>query len=385
MSSPGVVSACRACVKNGRNALDFALNEQQEMMQKLARGFLAAEYPEKVLRAVVSDEKGFLPELWQKMAAIHLTGLSLPEEQGGVGDFLDLAVVLEEMGKACFICPFFATVVLGAGAIMAAGSDEQKKRYLPSIVEGRSLMTLAVAGPAGKYAADAVDIKAARSGTDFILHGTGLFVPDALVADFIICAARTDDGITLFIVDINSHGVTVKPLPTISGDKLCEVRLENVRVSKKDVLGKVAEGWGYIEKVLERASVALCAGMVGLAGQALKMTLDYAKERTAFGHPIGAFQSLQHRCADMLVDVDGSRLVTYQAAWRINEGLPAARETAIAKAWVSQACRRVMASAHQVHGAIGFSEDHVLHLYTKKSLADEFSFGNTSYHLDKIV
>jgi alkylation response protein AidB-like acyl-CoA dehydrogenase len=364
--------------------VDFALNEQQEMMQKLARGFLAGEYPEKVLRAAAKDEKGFLPELWQKMAAINLSGLSLPEEYGGVGDFLDLAVVLEEMGKACFISPFFATVVLGAGVIMVAGSDEQKKRYLPPVVEGRSLVTLAVAGPTGKYAVDAVDIKAVRSGADFTLDGTSLFVPDALVADYIICAARTDDGVTLFLVDINTKGVNVTPLPTISGDKLCEVKLENVRASRQEVLGEIGQGWRYIEKILERASVALCSEMVGLAGQALKMTLDYAKERTAFGHPIGAFQSLQHRCADMLVDLDGSRLVTYQAAWRINEGLPAARETAIARAWVGQACRRVMASAHQIHGAIGFSEDHILHFYTKKAGADAFSFGDVSYHLDKI-
>jgi alkylation response protein AidB-like acyl-CoA dehydrogenase len=365
--------------------LDFALNEQQEMMQKLARGFLAAEYPEKVLRTVVKDEKGFLPELWQKMAAVHLTGLSLPEEYGGVGDYLDLVVVLEEMGKACFISPFFATIVLGAGAIMAAGSDVQKKRYLPSVIEGRCLVTLAVAGPSGKYAADAVDIKAVGQGNAFILNGTVIFVPDALVADHVVCAAHATSGITLFIVDIKRQGITVKSLPTISGDKLCEVNFKNVRVSEQDMLGEVGQGWGYIEKVLERASVALCAGMVGLAEQALKMTLDYAKERTAFGHPIGAFQSIQHRCADMLIDVDGSRLANYQAAWRINEGLPADRETAIARAFISQACRRVMASAHQIHGAIGFTEDHILQLYTKKALADEFSFGDVNYHLEKLV
>jgi alkylation response protein AidB-like acyl-CoA dehydrogenase len=365
--------------------VDFALNEQQEMMQKLARDFLASEYPEKVLRAVVKDAKGFTPELWQKIEAINLTGLSLPEEYGGVGDFLDLTVVLEEMGKVCFISPFFATVVLGAGAIMAAGSDEQKKRYLTGIIEGKTRITLALAETSAKYTQDEIQLRAISHGTDFILNGTKLFVPDARVADYIVCAARTGGGITLFIVDTNSPGLTVKPLQTIAGDKLCEVKFENVRASEKEVLGEVDKGWRHIEKVLERANVSLSAGMVGLAGQALKMTLDYAKERMAFGHPIGAFQSIQHRCADMLVDVDGSRLATYQAAWRINEGLPAAREAAIAKAWVSQACRRVMASAHQIHGAIGFSEDHILHFYTKKAGADASSFGDVNYQLEKIV
>ncbi len=365
--------------------MDFALNEQQEMMQTLARDFLTSEYPEKVLRATVKDEKGFTPELWQKMAATNLLGLSIPEEYGGVGDFLDLTVVLEEMGRVCFISPFFATVILGASAIMEAGNEEQKKKYLPGIVEGKSIVTLAVAELAGKYTADAVQVKAVRRGGDFVIDGTKLFVPDAHVANYLVCVARTGDGVTLFIVDINTPGIIVKLLNTIVGDKQCEVNFNNVTVSGEDMLGEKDKGWPCVEKILQRANVARCAEMVGGAQQVLKMTLDYAKERIAFGHPIGAFQSIQHRCADMLIDIDGSRFVTYQAAWRINVGLPAARETAIAKAWVGQACRRVMHSAHQVHGAVGFSEDHILHFYTKKASANEFSFGDVNYQLTKIA
>jgi 3-oxocholest-4-en-26-oyl-CoA dehydrogenase beta subunit len=365
--------------------VDFALNEQQEMMQTLARDFLTREYPEKVLRAMVKDEKGFTPELWRKMAATNLLGLSIPEEYGGVGDFLDLTVVLEEMGRVCFISPFFAAVVLGAAVLIEAGNEEQKRKYLSGIVEGKSIVTLAVAELSGKYTADDIRMKAGRRGGDFVIDGTKLFVPDAHVADYLICVARTDNGITLFIVDINTPGITVKLLKTIAGDKQCEVDFHNVKVSGEDVLGEKDKGWPLVEKVLRRASAARCAEMVGGAQQVLKMTLDYAKERVAFGHPIGAFQSLQHRCADMLIDVDGSRYVTYQAAWRINEGLPAAREVAIARAWVSRACRRVMSSAHQVHGAIGFSEDHILHFYTKKASASEFSFGDVNYQLEQIA
>ena len=365
--------------------MDFALNEQQEMMQTLARDFLASEYPEKVLRATAKDDKGFTPELWRKMAATNLLGLSIPEEYGGVGDFLDLTFVLEEMGKACFINPFFATVVLGAGAIMAAGSEEQKKKHLPAIAGGKSIVTLALAETGGKYTADGIKMKAERRGGDFLLNGTKLFVPYAHVVDFIICAARTDEGIALLIVDINAPGITVKPLKTIAGDKQCEVNFNNVKVPGENILGDVDRGWHYIERVLERANAALCAEMVGMAEQVLKLTLDYAKERKAFGHPIGAFQSIQHRCADMLIEVEGSKYVTYQAAWRINEGLRATRETAIAKAWVGQACRRVMSSAHQVHGAIGFSEDHILHFYTKKASANEYSFGDVNSQLEKIA
>lgn len=371
--------------------MDFGLNEQQEMMQTLARDFLASEYPDKVLKAMVRDEKGFTPELWQKMAATNLTGLAIPEKYGGVGDFLDLTIVLEEMGRVCFLSPFFATVVLGASAVMEAGSDEQKQKFLQGIAEGKIIMTLALTEPSAKYTADAVQAKAERRGSDYIINGTKLFVPDAHAAYYIICAARTGegkdprDGITLFIVDINTPGITIKPLKTIAGDKQSEVTFDNVRVSQDNILGGVNKGWQYVEKVVQRANVARCAEMVGMVQQVLKMTLDYAKERVAFGHPIGAFQSLQHRCADMLIDVDGSRFATYQAAWRINEGLKADREVAIAKAWVSQACRRVMNSAHQVHGAIGFSEDHILHYYTKRVRAYEFSFGGVDFQLDKLA
>jgi len=370
--------------------VDFALNEQQEMMQTLARDFLTGEYTDKVLRAMAGDEKGYTPELWKKLAEMNLLGLSIPEDYGGIGDFLDLIVVLEEMGRACFISPFFSTVVLGASSIIEAGSDEQKQKFLPDISEGKTIITLALAEESAKYTPDAIQTKATQQGDDFVINGVKLFVTDAHVSDYLICAAMTGEAenprerISLFIVDINTPGVSCKSLKTISGDKQAEVTFDDVRVSGDSVLGEIDKGWPYAEKILQKANVARCAEMVGLAQQALNITRDYTKERIAFGHPIGAFQSVQHRCADMLIDIDGSRFATHQAAWRINKGLPAAREVAIAKAWVSQACRRVMNSAHQVHGAIGFTEDHILHYYTKKARASEFSFGDVNHHLERI-
>jgi alkylation response protein AidB-like acyl-CoA dehydrogenase len=229
-------------------------------------------------------------------------------------------------------------------------------------------------------------VKAVKKGSDYVITGTKLFVPDAQSADYLICVARTSDtGITLFIVDIKTPGIAVKPLETIAGDKQAEVVFENVKVSSDNILGVPDKGWPHVEKIIRKAAVARCAEMVGLARTALDISLDYAKERIAFGHPIGAFQSIQHRCADMLIDLDSSRFVTYQAAWRINEGLPASREAAIAKAWVGQACRRIMFSAHQVHGAIGFTEDHILHYYTRKARTCEFSFGDVDSNLEKLV
>jgi alkylation response protein AidB-like acyl-CoA dehydrogenase len=366
--------------------LDFALNEQQEMLQAAARDFLAAEWPEKVLRAMAADAKGFTKELWQRMAELDLLGLSLPEEHGGVGDFLDLAVVLEEMGRGCFLTPFFTTVVLGAGAIMAAGSEAQKKQYLPAIAAGKSIITLAVTEESGRYVPDDMQMRAFRRGSEFVLTGRKYFVPDAHVADHIICATRAGagDNTTLFMVDIKKDGINVHPLKTISGEKLCTVDFNEVVVGREDIIGVLGGGWPVVEKIIERAAVARSAEMVGIARQVLKITLDYARERTAFGHPIGAFQAIQHRCADMITDTEGAWLATYRAAWRLSQGLPAAREAAVAKSWSGQACRRVCASAHQVHGAIGFARDHILHLYTRKASAGESSFGDADFWLEKL-
>ena len=358
------------------------------MMQTLAKDFLAAEYSDKVLKAMVKDEKGYTPELWKKMQEMNLMGLSLPEQYGGVGDFLDLIVVLEEMGRVCFLGPYFSTVVLAAAAVAEAGSEEQKQKYLNAIAEGKKIVTLAIIEADNSYSASSIKTQAKQQGNDFVINGTKLFVPDAQNADYIICAARTSDfkeGITFFIVPADADGLTINPLKTISGDKQSEVAFNNVTVPAGNILGSVNQGWSYLEKVLQRANVARCAEMVGMAEQALKLTLDYAKERLAFGHPIGAFQAIQHRCADMLIDVEGSKFVTYQAAWKINSGLPAAKEAAIAKTWVSEAGRRVMVSAHQVHGAIGFSEDHILHYYTRRTRAYEFSFGGADEQLEKLA
>lgn len=358
------------------------------MMQTLAKDFLAAEYPDKVLKAMAKDEKGYTPELWKKMQEMNLMGLSLPEQYGGVGDFLDLTVVLEEMGRVCFISPFFATVALAAGILMTASAPEQQKQYLTAIAEGKKIVTAAIAEKSGKYTPESIQTTAKAQGGDYIVNGSKLFVPDAQNADYIICAARTSDdkdGITLFVIESDAPGLKINPLASMSGDKQAEVVFNDVQVPADNILGELNRGWTYLVKALERANTARCAEMVGMAEQALKLTLDYAKERIAYGHPIGAFQSIQHRAADMLMDVESSRYITYQAAWKINTGLDAARDVAIAKAWVSQACRRVMVSAHQIHGAIGMTEDHILHYYTKRMRSYEFSFGGPDEHLEKLA
>jgi 3-oxocholest-4-en-26-oyl-CoA dehydrogenase beta subunit len=370
--------------------MDFTLSEQQEMLQKSARDFFSKEYPDTILREMVKDEKGYTPALWQKIVDLGWSALSIPEAYGGVGDFLDLIVVLEEMGRASFISPFFSTTVLGASCIMEAGNESQKKEFLPAIAEGKSIFTLALLEKDAKYTPDSIKIKASPLTGGYQLDGVKFFVTDAGSADFLICAARTSDssnpgeGITLFIINTRSPGIKCNPLQTIAGDKQYEVVFEKVKVTRENILGKLDQGWRPLKRVLEKATASRCAEMLGGAERAFDLATTYAKERTAFGHPIGAYQSIQHRCADMLIDIEGSRNVIFQAAWRVNEGLPAEREVSIAKAWINQALRRVMVSSHQIHGAIGFTEDHILHWYTRRARMQEFSFGDVNFHLSSL-
>jgi alkylation response protein AidB-like acyl-CoA dehydrogenase len=372
--------------------MDFSLSEGQEMLRETARDFLTTACPKSLVREMAEDERGHPLQLWQKMAELGWMGVFIPEEYGGAGlSFLDLVVLLEEMGRACLPGPFFSTVVLGALTVLEAGSEEQKQWLLPMLAEGRLLLTLALTEGTATYAATGIRTRAVQTEEGFRIQGTKLFVPDAHLSDYLICAARTretetpEEGITLFLVDAKSPGASCTLLKTIAGDKQCEVILGNVMVPSTNVLGTLHEGWPVVEKVLDKAVVARCAEMVGGARQVLEMSIAYAKERIAFGHPIGSFQAIQHHCADMLVDVDGCSLLTYSAAWRLGEGLPARQEVAMAKSLANEKCRRIAALGIQIHGAIGFTEEHDLPLYFKRAKAWEMSLGDSSFHLDRIA
>jgi alkylation response protein AidB-like acyl-CoA dehydrogenase len=372
--------------------MNLALTEEQEMLKKMAHDFLTDKLPKKVVKEIEESEPGYSPDLWREMAGLGWMGLSLPEKYGGSGmSFLDLAVLLEEMGKACLPGPYFSTVVLGGLTIADIGSDEQKQEYLPKLASGEKIFTLALTEPSAKYDAAAIQTKATADKDGYILNGTKLFVPDAHIADYMLVVARTDEkakaekGITLFIVGGKSPGLNCTVLKTIANDKLCEVVFNKVKVPKENVLGELNQGWSTVQKIIQRAAVAKCCEMVGCIQQALDMTVSYAKERKQYDRPIGSFQVIQHYCADMATDVDGTRLSTYQAAWMVSEGLPGTREVAIAKAWAGEACQRVMALAHQIHGAIGVTIDHDLQYYTRRAKAAEVSFGDANFYREIVA
>jgi len=367
--------------------MDLGLSEEQEMLRKSARDFLRRECPKQLVRQLDESEKGYSPELWRKMTDLGWMGLVFPEKYGGSGhSFLDLAILLEEMGYDLVPGPFFSTVVLGGLTILAAGNEEQKTEFLPKIARGEMILCFALTEPTASYDAASVKTRAIARDGEYVINGTKLFVLNANVADYILCVARTketrdpEDGITVFLVGARSPGVRCTLLKTLARDKQCEVIFENATVSERSVVGRKDEGWPMVKDILQKAAVAKCAEMVGGAQASLDMAVNYAKERVQFGRPIGSFQAIQHYCANMAMDVSGSRFITYKAAWKVGEGLPSALDAAIAKAWVSEAYGRVALSAHQIFGAIGFTMDHDLHLYYRQAKAGEIIFGGADFH-----
>jgi alkylation response protein AidB-like acyl-CoA dehydrogenase len=370
--------------------MDLGLSEEQEMLKNAARDFLEKEVPEKYVRDMEEDEKGYSPEVWSKMAGLGWQGLIIPESYGGSDfGFLDLVVLLEEFGRALVPGPFIPTV-LATLAILEGGSEDQKKQYLPKIASGEQIGTLAVTEPSARWDAEGIQLKAEKSGDGYTLNGTKLFIPDAHVSDFMVVAARTggsgENGITLFVVDTKSAGITTTVLKTIASDKQCEVKFENVKVPASAVLGAEGQGWKTLEQVQLKATVAECAYLVGLAQMDFEISVNYAKERVQFGRPIGSFQAIQHKCADMVTDVDGARFITYRAAWSVAEGEPdAALNVHMAKAWCSDATRRVVAHGQQIHGGIGFTKDYKIQLFFRRQKRSELMWGDGDFHREAVA
>ena len=378
--------------------MDFSMSEEQEMLRKTARDFLETECPESVVREAEKGDEGYSPELWRKTADLGWMGLAYPEKYGGTGgSFLDLAVLYAEFGRAMFPSPHLSTVVLCGLTILAAGSEDQRADLLPKIVNGDLILALALAEPESSWDgkawdAEGVTVRAAPDGNDYVIDGTKLFVHDAHIADYLLCVTRTgdraapEDGITLFLVDAKSPGIGYTLLKTTAGDKQCKVVLDKVKVPKKNMVGGLNGGWAPLAKVLQQGAVLLCAQMVGAGQRVLELAVDHAKTRIQFEQPIGINQYVQEHCVFLVSEVDASRWVTYQAAWRLSEGLPCDMEVAIAKAWASDALERACWYAHQVLSGVGYTvNDGVLPLYSRRAKSAQLYLGDTAYHLEKIA
>lgn len=368
--------------------MDFGLSAEQELLKKEVRHFLETECPRPVVRKLEATEAGYSPQMWRKMAELGWLGLVLPEEYGGVGgSLLDLAVLLEEVGRATVPGPIFSTMVMGVLPLLEAGSAEQKERLLPGVARGEVLLTMAIAEPETDCQPRHMATRASRRRDGSLaVSGTKLFVHNAHTADYLLVVARTGragnagGGTSLLIVDRKAPGVGLAPLVTIAADRQFEVVLDRVPCGPGDVVGGPGQGWPVVKSTLLKATALQCAEMVGVAHKALELTAAYSATRVQFDRPIGSFQAVQHRLADMLTDVESSRWLSYQAVWRLEKGLPAEKEVSMAKAWTSDACQRVVSGAHHIHGGVGFDVEYDLHYHFRWSKALELNFGPAPLH-----
>lgn len=371
--------------------MDFGFSEEQEMLRDAARRFLTDNCDTKFVRRMMAHETAHDSAFWEKLVGLGWPGLLIPEEYGGQnGTFLDMTVIVEEAGKALIPGPFFATALLGAPILIEGGSDAQKKDLLPKMAEGKMIATVAIAEAPGRFDAGGIAMSASKKGSGFVLNGEKFFVPDAHVADAIVVAARTgggsgQDGITVFCVPANEKGITVTQLKTVDMTRrMCHVKFDNVQAS--EILGKEGEGWPLLGRTLDVGAAALSAEMVGTAQKALDIAVDYAKTRVQFGKPIGSFQAVKHKCVDMMVAVENARSLTYYACWTVDERVAeAATAVPMAKAYASDMAKTVTSEAIQVHGGIGFTWEHDMHLYHRRALAGEANFGNAPIHRESVA
>ena len=367
--------------------MDFSFTEEQDMLRISARDFLAKECPKSRVREMAKDERGYDLQVWHRMAELCWMGLVLPEEYGGMGaSFMDLAILMEETGRNILPGPFFSTVALCALPLLEYGSSDQKARFLPQIAKGEAIWTFALAESSGKYRASEVKLRAVLKGTNYVLKGHKFFVTDAHIADYILVAGRTgdgekpEDGITWFIVDARGPDLRIEAIPTIGGDRQFKVSFDGVTVPLDNILGKIGKGWDIVDFVLQRAAVLKCAEMSGACQAVLDMTSSYAKDRVQFDRPIGSFQAIQHKLADMLIDVEAVQYLLYQAAWGISVGSPSPWQISAAKAKANEAYQRICIEAIAAHGAIGYTMDHDVGLYYRRVTAAQFSAGATDSH-----
>jgi alkylation response protein AidB-like acyl-CoA dehydrogenase len=336
------------------------------------------------------DGLGYPPALWKQMAELGWLGMSLPEEYGGQGlPITYLGLVLQEAGRVMAPVPLHSTMV-AALTIAEEGSDQQKKEILPAVSDGNMVLTWAVHERDARLIPEAMELEAKADGDGWILNGTKMFVDNFVVAGRCLVAARTspascsNQGISLFLVDTNGNGVNQTALSTLAKDKQSRVDFNDHRVEKVALLGQVDQGWPIVEAMLDRATALICCQMVGAARKDAEMAIEYAKNRVAFGRPIGSFQSVQHLLADMLLHVDGGEMLTFEALWKMDEGLPASVEVSQAKAFCNEKCESVVRTSQVIHGGIGFMMEFDLHLWFRRVTSWSLRLGTTYEHRAKI-
>jgi len=366
--------------------MNFAFSEEQEELRKVVKDFLNAKSDEATVRELMDTESGYDPAVWSQMGEqMGLQGLIIPEEFGGSGySYVELIVVLEEMGRRLLCAPYFSTVVLAANTLIHSGDDAAKAKYLPGIASGETIATLAFTEANGKWDESGITMEATGSGDSWTLSGEKMYVLDGHTADLVLVAARTGSGVSLFAVDGDAAGLTRTALSTMDQTRK-QARLTFAGVHA-ELIGTEGGGWDVLSTVLDLAAVGLAAEQVGGAQECLEMAVQYAKDRVQFGRPIGSFQAIKHKCADMLLEVESAKSAAYYAGWcasELNDELPSV--ASLAKSYCSEAYFHTTAENIQIHGGIGFTWEHPAHLYFKRAKSSELLFGDPTYHRELLA
>jgi alkylation response protein AidB-like acyl-CoA dehydrogenase len=366
--------------------VNFAFSEEQEELRRSVRRFLEDKSPETEVRRLMETTEGYDPAVWRQMAEqLGLQGIAIPEEYGGSGyGFVELVVILEEMGRALLCAPYFSTVALAANLLLVSGDEAAKKDFLPGLASGELIGTVALAEASGRWDEAGITVEASGSGDSWTLSGEKLYVIDGHIADLILVAARTNAGVSLFAVEKGAPGLETEPLSTMDQTRK-QARVSFARTPAR-LVGTEGQGWPVLSRALDRAVVALAAEQVGGAQKVLEMSVQYAKDRVQFGRPIGSFQAIKHKCADMLLEVESAKSAAYYAGWAAaedNDELPVV--ASLAKSYCSEAYFHATAENIQIHGGIGFTWEHPAHLYFKRAKSSELLFGDPTYHRELLA
>jgi alkylation response protein AidB-like acyl-CoA dehydrogenase len=366
--------------------VNFVFSGEQDELRKSVRRFLDDKSSEIEVRRLMDTVDGYEPAVWKQLTEqMGLVGLAIPEKYGGSGfSYVELIVVFEEMGRALLCAPYFSTVALAANLLLASGDESAKADYLPALASGEKIGTVALAEATGRWDEAGVSMAATRSDNGWLLDGEKSFVTDGHLADVVLVAARTNAGVSIFAVDKGAIGFAATPLATLDQTRK-QAKLSFANTPAR-LIGSDGGGWTALAKMLDLAAVALAAEQVGGAQQVLDVTVQYAKDREQFGQPIGSFQAIKHKCADMLLEVESARSAAYYAGWVAaddDDELPVV--ASLAKAYCSEAYFHAAAESIQIHGGIGFTWEHPAHLYFKRAKSSELLFGDASYHRELLA
>ena len=366
--------------------MNFAFTDEQEQLRDFVRSFLEEKSPESAVREQMDTEQGFDPDVWAQMSEqMGLPALTIPEEYGGQGfTRIEQVVVLEEMGRSLLCAPYFSSAVMAANTLLLSGDESAKQAHLPGIASGETRGTLAFTEQNGRWDEPGITMAATAENGGWRLDGVKMYVLDGHTADLLIVAARTGGGVSLFTVDPGAAGLTRTALSTMDQTrKQAKLTFEGVEAT---LIGTEGQGWPVLEGVLDLAAVALAAEQVGGAQCCLDMSVEYAKVRVQFGRPIGSFQAIKHKCADMLLEVESAKSAAYYAGWcaaEMNDELP--QVASLAKSYCSEAYFHAAAENIQIHGGIGFTWEHPAHLYFKRAKSSELLFGDPTYHRELLA